>query len=458
MEQEKSLNFWAEVKDIFKKISDKFDSQWRKRKRVLGTELLVTIILKLVQNKNRQGYGSTLMQFWESCAEKNIELPQVNSVAASSLCEARQKLPEEIFKELNQELINHWQKHQKLPSWKGHRIFAVDGSRVNVPRELIKDGYKLYAEERGRYYPQGLMSCLYNLQEKVVYDFSFVTHMNERLCALEHMKHLTAKDIIVFDRGYFSYLLLYKVIEQGIQGIFRLQVQENGTNSKVLDFWKSEQDDTVIEYTPSITVIHYLKKKGFTLEVKPLIVRLIKHKINDETYVYATTLISEAYPKECFAEIYHGRWGIEELYKISKQFIELEDFHAKTGRGVKQELYAHILLINLARFIEFEATSLLPPSKKDEANIIGHRENFSNIFNSVTILNINFKNCLLVMGRHLENLILAGCEVLKDWLPKITNSIARIRQKIRPNRHYPRISHRPRDRWSSYRNLKGVKT
>lgn len=457
MDTDKSLNFWTEVKNIFKKISDKFDAEWQKRKRVLNTQLLVTIILKLVQSKNRQGYGSTLVQFWEVCAEKNIELPQVNSVAASSLCEARQKLSEDIFRELNQALINHWQKNQDLPTWNNYRIFAVDGSRVNVPRELINEGYKLYAEERGRYYPQGLMSCLYNLQEKVVYDFSFVTHMNERLCALEHMKQLTEKDIIVFDRGYFSYLLLYKVLEQGIQGIFRLQVQEGGTNSKVLDFWKSQQDDTVIEYMPSITVIGDLKKKGFNLDIKPLTVRLIKHKIDSETYVYATTLISEAYPKECFAEIYHGRWGIEELYKISKLFIEIEDFHAKTARGVKQELYAHLLLINLARFVEFEAKNLLPPSKKGEADIENTLDSI-NIFNPVTILNINFKNCLLVMGRYLENLILAGCELLIDWLPKITSSIARVRQKLRPGRHYPRISHKPSDKWSTYRNLRGVKT
>ncbi len=311
MEQEKSLEFWFEVKNIFKRISDKFDAEWQKRKRIFSTQLLVSIILKLTQAKNKQGYGSTLIQFWETCEEKSIELPQAHSVAASSFCEARQKLPEEIFKELNQELVNHWQKNQDLPTWKEHRIFAVDGSRVNVPRELLNDGYKLYAEKQGRYYPQGLMSCLYNLQEKIVYDFNFVTHMNERICAVEHIKKLGSKDIIVFDRGYFSYLLLHKVIEQGIQAIFRLQVQEGGTNKKVLDFWKSNQDDAIIEYNPSITVILDLKKRGFNLDNKPLTVRLIKHKIADETYVYATTLIGESYPKTCFAEIYHGRWGIE---------------------------------------------------------------------------------------------------------------------------------------------------
>ena len=456
MNAEKSLNFWTEVKNIFKKVSDKFDAEWQKRKRVLNTQLLVAIILKLVQSKNKQGYSSTLIQFWEVCAEKNIKLPQVNSVTPSSLCEARQKLSEDIFKELNQELINHWQKNQELPTWNGHRIFAVDGSRVNVPRELISDGYKLYAEERGRYYPQGLMSCLYNLQEKVIYDFSFVTHMNERTCALEHMKKLTSKDIMVFDRGYFSYLLLYKMLEQGVQGIFRLQVQEGGTNSKVLDFWKSHQDDIIIEYIPSTTMKYDLKKKGFDLDIKPLTVRLIKHKIKDETYVYATTLIGEAYPKECFAEIYHGRWGIEELYKISKKFIEIENFHSKTARGVKQELYAHLLLINIARFVEFEAKNFLPPYEQDKADDTQSAQDFSKIFTPITILNINFKNCLLVIGRYLENLILAPCEQLLDWLPKITSSIARIRQKIRPNRHFPRISHKPRDKWTSYRNSKGL--
>ncbi|WP_410520770.1 transposase [Candidatus Tisiphia endosymbiont of Dioctria rufipes] len=73
-------------------------------------------------------------------------------------------------------------------------------------------------------------------------------------------------------------------------------------------------------------------------------------------------------PKTCFADLYHGRWGIEELYKISKLFVNIEEFHGKTARGVKQELYAHLLLINLARFFEFEAKNLLPPYEKNESD------------------------------------------------------------------------------------------
>lgn len=45
------------------------------------------------------------------------------------------------------------------------------------------------------------------------------------------------------------------------------------------------------------------------------------------------------------------------------------------------------------------------------------------------MLNINFKNCLLIVARYLENVILEGWELLGEWLPKITSSISRIRQE-----------------------------
>ena len=69
-----------------------------------------------------------------------------------------------------------------------------------------------------------------------------------------------------------------------------------------------------------------LKKRRIEIEFKNLRIRLIKHKIENETYVYATTLVGENYPVDCFADLYHGRWEIEELYKISKSFIEVDDF------------------------------------------------------------------------------------------------------------------------------------
>jgi hypothetical protein len=445
---EESITFWSGVKVIFSEVSNKFDSIWQKRKRTLNSQLLVAFLLKLVQSKNKKGYGSNLAEFWEACLERGLSLPQDKSVSASSLCEARAKLPEDIFIELNKALLIHWNKSFALPNFQGFRLFAIDGSRINVPRELLNEDYKVYNEKTGQYYPQGLLSCLYNLQEKVIYDYAFVNHMNERLCALEHMKTLGEKDVMIFDRGYFSYLLFYKLLEHNVQGIFRLQ--EGGTNEKILSFWQSEDNDKIIEYNPSNTVKHDLKKQGYKLDFKTLRIRLIKHKIGDQTYVYATTIMDKVlFPAKCFAEVYHERWGIEELYKISKRFIEIEDFHAKTSRGVKQELYSHILLINLSRFFEFEAQNLIPPVDKNSNDKYQSNNQY---MNPINLININFKNCIDVVSRNLGNFILGTINVLSTLVDKMIKSIARIRQKIRPNRHYPRVSRKPASKWTCYSN------
>lgn len=97
MQQDETLDFWLEANDLFETVCKDFDSTWQLRKRILNTKLLVIFILKMVLSKNKQGYGSNLNLLWDSCTRKGITLPQVNSLAASSLCEARQKLLEIIF-------------------------------------------------------------------------------------------------------------------------------------------------------------------------------------------------------------------------------------------------------------------------------------------------------------------------------------------------------------------------
>lgn len=37
-------------------------------------------------------------------------------------------------------------------------------------------------------------------------------------------------------------------------------------------------------------------------------------------------------------------WNLE-LYKVSKRIFIIDDFHGQTERGVKQELFAHFVLI-----------------------------------------------------------------------------------------------------------------
>ena len=126
-----------------------------------------------------------------------------------------------------------------------------------------------------------------------------------------------------------------------------------------------------------------------------------------------------------------GRWGIEELYKVSKRLMEIEQFHAKSERGVKQELYAHFVLLALSRSFgnpledDLNAGAAFDPPK----------------------LRANFKNVLVTVARNFEALMLGHWQLASTAVSNILHSIGNCLQTERPGRSYPRISKRPDDRF-----------
>ena len=69
---------------------------------------------------------------------------------------------------------------------------------------------------------------------------------------------------------------------------------------------------------------------------------------------------------------------------------------------------------------------------------------------------INFKNCLSAIEHYLEDLILAGKHLIKNWLSRQMKSVAKIRQRIRPKRSYRRVSFKPRNSWTAYGKANGA--
>ena len=191
-------------------------------------------------------------------------------------------------------------------------------------------------------------------------------------------------------------------------------------------------------------------KKKFTEinEVVPLKLRLIKYTINETTYCIGTTLMVDKFDISLFKDIYHSRWGIEELYKISKQFIVVDDFHGKSERGVKQELFAHFVMITISRLCSNESENLIskilnPPTSDG---------------NDSPKIQVNFKNCLAAVSRHLEEIMLLPVRSVKNVLDSMIDSISRYRQKVRPNRSYPRKSMKPIKKFRSKKTKNTTQT
>ncbi len=194
------------IKEIIDKVSNKYDKIWKKRNREIDSKFLISFIFQKITNKNK-GYGISLVELWDNYEKNKIEKGKKKIYAASLVCEARQKLHEDIFQEINEEIVLKYGKCNKEELLLNkHRVFAIDGTRVNLPREMVDCEYKTCNKES--YYPQGLLNCMYNINTQIVHDFCLEKYMNERVCAAEHIKSLEEGDVVIFDRGYFSYLML----------------------------------------------------------------------------------------------------------------------------------------------------------------------------------------------------------------------------------------------------------
>ena len=64
-----------------------------------------------------------------------------------------------------------------------------------------------------------MVSCLYQLKSCIPYDFNLALHLSERCLALAHLKHLRLQDVVVYDRGYYSYAMRYVHQQQGVDAV-----------------------------------------------------------------------------------------------------------------------------------------------------------------------------------------------------------------------------------------------
>jgi len=427
------VSLWEKVAHIFQDVAADYDRKWRLRQRIIDTLMLMLLIFRLVSSKNTQSYGTTIDDLWNNCEKLKLVLPQKSSIAPSSFCAARHKLDEEVFKCANQKILAAYAADAARYLWLGHRLFAVDGTKINLPRQLLACGYS--TPSKTAHYPQGLLSCLYQLKSQLPFDFDLASHANERLSALGHLELLHSDDVVVYDRGYFSYVLLHRHVETGIHAIFRLQ--EN-SSSAIKAFFASPQTDTEITYLPASPMQAEIRFQHPALHIIPLRLRLLKYKIADTVFCLGTTLLdAHRYPLQQFPDVYHGRWGIEELYKVSKRIFIIEDFHAKTERGVKQEIFAHFVLVTLNRLFANRADIDLnagPASNSQSPNPASR------------VHQTNFKNCIHVLERGIEELLLLH-ERIRGVVQRIFATILGRHQRVRPNRSFLRRSMRPETKW-----------
>ena len=358
MDVTKFCSNWEQLLIEIDSTCRSFDSTWQKRRRIVDTKIVVLFILQLFNGRELKNYSTALSNVWLFFKGKNSAKPRkLEPVVASTICDARQKIDESIFVLLNKKVLDVFESQATLEQrlWRGLTLFAVDGSKVNLPAITADLGFDVISKDKAR--PQGLLSCLYNVTQQVPVDFMLESHGDERLCALDHLKKCPLNSLVIYDRGYMSYQLLKEHSDRGIFGLFRIQKGSFAVFQEFIDDPNSPTDQ-IVEVIPTRQSQKDIKSKNGVVDFYPIKVRLMRYSIAEKQYYLATTLLDSDIEVDEFARNYHGRWAIEELYKKSKSILNMESFHSKTLRGIRQEIFASLFLVTLTRILTTQGESM----------------------------------------------------------------------------------------------------
>ncbi len=136
----------------------------------------------------------------------------------------------------------------------------------------------------------------------------------------------------------------------------------------------------------------------------------------------------QAYPYAELVDLYHRRWQIETIYREWKHGLDIQNLRSHTPAGVIKEIYAHLLLSNLVRWVmtdAVEGTELHPIDLSYLAALT------------------QIKNALLQMSR-------VDSRQLSAIYQQLLADVRRARIRKRPGRSYPRRSDQPRNRGNGH--------
>lgn len=356
---------------------------------------------------------------FRNTAQIRDELPKLKfpKVTKQAVSKARMGILPDCFLALSRICVESFYKYRKHlhKRWKGYHVFAIDGSKIEVP-DTIENGSFFgvipFGKDR-KPHVMALLSSLYDVLEDIIVDGRLYPYgHSERMAAKDHIQRLKAlsikgKNLMVFDRGYTAAWLYEEIAANGFSFLVRCKIGSRAGRDSRTDFIEHLE----VRYTGNTVPVRYI--------------RLILD--TGEKELLATNILDPSITIEDFKKLYFLRWGLESKYLEAKERMRLEEFSGYALRSVEQEIYINLLYMNLASIIKHAADEEIKANSNPE-NKYEYQANRAFIIGRIKYL--------------LPRLIISG-HIRKKLEDLLSEAIKR-RSQIQPNRKYERRKSPPR--------------
>lgn len=283
----------------------------------------------------------------------------------SAFVQCRKKIKPEVFKYLSDSLIEEFytDNDESIKLWNGFRLLAVDGSRMTLPdTQELEDIYGKTKNQSKSGVVQARVSVLYDVLNKFVIDGSLSPLITgESKLALEHLEFSAKGDLIIYDRGYPSFNLMYEHYDRGAEFLIRAKIDFNNVTRK---FYESGLRSSIVKMYPGKNT--KLSNKPYTKNTY-VEVRLVRVELpSGEVEILISSLCDSAkYPNTIFKKLYFLRWGVETFYDELKNKIKAEHFSGYSQNSILQDFYAALFVSNVQSLIVGDINDELASESKD---------------------------------------------------------------------------------------------
>lgn len=258
-------------------------------------------------------------------------------------------------------------------TFKGYHLVAVDGTDLNLPTDRHDDKYCVKQAHSDNYYYQMHVNAFYDICEnrfiKVFTQPRPQMNENAALCQMISECSLPKKTIFIADRGYVSLNTIATLLHHNKYFLIRAKAPSSG-GSLIKNLVQPDIESDAF-YSIGVARSKYsfrgmcfdktfrigLRRKFDHIHISdkdtvvPMTIRVTCVKLDDSYEYLISNLPMSRFSKVALKELYWKRWSIETSFRRLKYALSLSYLHSVNRDLIIQEVYAKLILYNLASLI-----------------------------------------------------------------------------------------------------------